>query len=160
MLFFADLHIHSKYSRATSSSMDLPILYSFAKVKGLNLLGTGDFSHPKWLKEVKEQLEQINDSGFYVLKGKGDVYFLLTNEVSTNFQFEKETKKIHHLLIVESFDVVDQVNEAISKYGDLKSDGRPVLNCTPAELVETIMELDRNILIVPAHIWTSWFGAL
>jgi len=161
LLFFADLHIHSKYSRGSSSNMEPHVLRSFARVKGLNLLGTGDFSHPKWLTELKDKLEAVGDTGFYTLReGGSDVFFVLTNEVSTSFESEGETKNVHHLLLVESFEVVDQVNEIIAKYGNLDADGRPMLGCTPAELVELLLQVDRNILVVPAHLWTSWFGAL
>ncbi|MEM1722788.1 MAG: endonuclease Q family protein [Candidatus Jordarchaeales archaeon] len=161
MLFFADLHIHSKYSRGSSSNMEPRILRSFAKVKGLNLLGTGDFSHPRWFAELREKLEEVDETGFHTLKeGEKDVFFLLSNEVNTSFEFENEAKNIHHVILVENFDVAEQVNEVLSKYGNLEVDGRPSLKCSPAELVESLIQVDRDILVVPAHLWTSWFGAL
>ncbi len=161
MLLFADFHIHSKYSRGSSSNMEPRTLCSFAKLKGLNVLGTGDFSHPKWLTELKEKLEEVGDTGFYTLReGGGDVFFVLTNEVSTSFEFEGGAKNVHHLILAENFDVVDQVNEVLAKYGNLGADGRPVLECASAELVESLIQVDQDILVVPAHLWTSWFGAL
>ncbi|MBS7287244.1 MAG: hypothetical protein KIH01_00450 [Candidatus Freyarchaeota archaeon] len=161
MFFFADLHIHSRYSRGSSSNMEPRVLCSFARVKGLNLLGTGDFSHPKWLAELREKLEEVGGTGFYTLReGKGDVFFVLTNEVSTNFEFEGEAKNVHHLIMVENFDIAEQVNEVLAKYGNLEADGRPMLECTPEELVESLFQVDQNILVAPAHLWTSWFGAL
>lgn len=160
MLFYSDLHIHSKYSRATSDKMDIENLIKHAKVKGLNLLGSGDFSHPKWLSELKSKLKEIEDSGFFRVEGERDVFFILSNEVSTIFRYEGASKKIHHVLFAPNFETVDRINEFMAKYGNLEVDGRPTLNITPAELVENLINIDERILIVPAHLWTSWFGAL
>lgn len=160
MLFYSDLHIHSKYSRATSDKMDIENLIKHAKVKGLNLLGSGDFSHPKWLSELKSKLKEIEDSGFFRVEGERDVFFVLSTEVSTVFRHEGVSKKIHHVLVAPNFETVDKMNEFLAKYGNLEADGRPTLNITPAELIENLINIDERILIVPAHLWTSWFGAL
>ncbi|MFB0561648.1 MAG: endonuclease Q family protein [Candidatus Lokiarchaeia archaeon] len=160
MRFFSDLHIHSKYSRATSDKMDIENLVRNAKVKGLNLLGSGDLSHPKWLSELKSKLKEIADSGFFISEGESDVFFILSTEVSTVFNYKGVSKKIHHVLFAPNFDVVDRMNEFLAKYGKLEADGRPQLNITPVELIENIINIDERIFIVPAHLWTSWFGAL
>nr|MDO8081562.1 endonuclease Q family protein [Candidatus Freyarchaeota archaeon] len=160
MLLFSDLHIHSKYSRATSDKMNIENLIKHAKVKGLNLLGSGDLSHPKWLSELKNKLREIEDSGFFRVEGENDVFFILSTEVSTVFRREGASKKIHHILFAPNFEAADRMNEFLAKYGNLEADGRPTLNITPAELVENLINIDERILIVPAHLWTSWFGAL
>lgn len=160
MRFFSDLHIHSKYSRATSDKMDIENLVRNAKLKGLNLLGSGDMSHPKWLSGLKSKLIEIDDSGFFRVEGESDILFILSTEVSTVFSYEGASKKIHHVLFAPNFEVVDRMNEFLAKYGNLETDGRPQLNITPAELVENLINIDERIFIVTAHLWTSWFGAL
>lgn len=117
MQIVADFHLHSKYSRATSKNMSIEGLGEGAKVKGLQLLGTGDFTHPLWLKEIKEKTEEVSGSELFAYK---NVFFVLTTEVSTIFTFENQTKKIHHIIHAPSFDIVEQVNESLSKYGNLK----------------------------------------
>ncbi|MDI6798892.1 MAG: endonuclease Q family protein [Candidatus Aenigmarchaeota archaeon] len=157
MRIFLDAHLHSKYSRATSKSMDLEHLASFAKQKGLNMLGTGDFSFPAWLDELKQKLKPIGDSGIFVYK---DIYWILTTEVNTVYKQENRMRKVHHLIFVPDFEVVSEVNEMLSKYGDLSVDGRPTLKLSSPELVENLIEICPSILVIPAHCWTSWYGAL
>ncbi len=154
MRVIADLHLHSKYSRATSKQMDLNGISEGAKLKGLNLVGSGDFTHPKWLSELKEKLKPSND-GLFLYNG---VYFMLTTEVSTVFEYEGKIRKIHHVIHAPSFEIVDQINEKLKKFGNLESDGRPTLNLSAPELVEILMEISKKIVITPAHIWTPWFS--
>lgn len=153
-LFF-DAQIHSRFSRATSENMVIPVLAREARRKGLNLLGTGDFTHPLWLKEIRGQLTELPDTGLFVFQ---EVYFMLTGEVSTVYRWEGKTRKIHHMIHAPSFEVVEQVNEALSKNGDLESDGRPTLMMTSPELVEVVKEISREVFIYPSHAWTPWFG--
>jgi uncharacterized protein (TIGR00375 family) len=157
MEIFADLHIHSKYARATSQNMDLENLTKFGKLKGLNLIGTGDFTHPKWLEELKKKLKPIEDSGIFTFDSMN---FMLTTEISTVYMQDNKTRKIHHLIHVPSFEVVNQINEQLKKMGGrLDIDGRLLLNeKSSAELVEVIMNIYNDTLIVPAHIWTPWFS--
>lgn len=150
----ADFQLHSKYSRATSKNLSVEVLSSGAKRKGLQILGTGDFTHPIWLKELKAKLKEEGEGIF----SYDNTHFMLTGEVSTIFQVEGLTKKIHHMIHAPSFEVVEQINEKIQKFGDLKSDGRPILMATAAEVVEEIMSVDKNIFVYPAHAWTPWFG--
>lgn len=149
----ADLHIHSKYSKATSNLMDIENIVISAKEKGITLLSTGDFTHPLWLKEIKEKLDFENGIGKYK-----NVYFILGCEVSNVFEKNKKTYKVHNLIFSESIEEVLQINEAFSKYGNLKEDGRPTLNCSVEEMVEILKSISKNIGIVPAHIWTPWFS--
>lgn len=155
MRIIADLHIHSHYSRATSSEMNVDMLSYYAKIKGLNLLGTGDFTHPLWLRELKEKLSPV-EQGIYQFNGMN---FLLSAEVSLVYEQNSKVRKIHHLILVPNFEVVDQINEWLAKKGDLEVDGRPTFNglATP-EFTEKMMEISRDIAIIPAHAWTPWFG--
>ncbi|HDH91328.1 MAG TPA: DNA helicase UvrD, partial [Candidatus Aenigmarchaeota archaeon] len=153
MKIICDFHIHSKYSRATSKQMDLDGIARGAKEKGLNLVGTGDFTFPRWFSELKKKLEPLDDSGLFKYK---DVLFMLTVEVGTIFEYEGRTRNIHHIIHVPSFEIADQVNEALSRYGDLSVDGRPNLNISAPELVEILMEISKDIMITSAHIWTPW----
>jgi len=157
MKVFADLHIHSKYARATSKDMDIEHLTENGKLKGLNLIGTGDFTHPEWLKELKQKLKPVEDTGLYVYD---NMHFMLTTEVSTIYSQDNEIRKIHHVIHVPSFDIVDQINEELKKLGaDLGIDGRLLLNGrTSVELVELLIKIYKGALIVPAHIWTPWFS--
>ena len=158
MVFIADFHIHSKYSRATSPSMDVENLANFAKIKGINLLGTGDFTHPQWLSELKENLKPLGN-GLFIYK---DMHFILTAEVNNIFYQKGVAKKVHIIIFAPSFEVVEKINKALSKYGDLSVDGRPVLNLDAQSLVKMILDISKDCLLVPAHIWTphfSLFGA-
>ncbi len=161
-LYFADLHLHSKYSRAVSQKMDLEHLQEGAKKKGLQILGSGDFSHPKWFAELKGKLDETSEgSGFYYLKGEKipQVLFLLQNEISTIISTPKGVKKVHHILFAPNFEVLEQLNDRLAKMGSLISDGRPVFgSCSPANLVEICKEVSREIEIIPAHVWTPWFA--
>jgi len=156
----ADLHIHSPYSRATSQKMRVEEIARFAGIKGLNLVGTGDFTHPKWLEELKEALIPESDTGLYKVAKtpKTSVYFMITTEVCTVFNFGNEAKKIHHVILTPSIETAIQINERLSRHGDLALDGRPTLNMTAPQLVEEVMEISKENMIFPAHVWTPWFS--
>ena len=157
MRVFSDLHIHSKYARATSQEMNLDHLSKYGKLKGLNLIGTGDFTHPKWLSELKAKLKPIENSGLYSFDGMN---FMLTTEISTVYTQDNKTRKIHHVIHVPGFEIVDQINEQLTKLGaKLDIDGRLLLNGrTSVELVELLINIYKDTLIVPAHVWTPWFS--
>ncbi|HDD05001.1 MAG TPA: DNA helicase UvrD [Candidatus Aenigmarchaeota archaeon] len=154
MIYLADLHIHSKYSRATSRLMDLKHLATYAKMKGLHLLGTGDFTHPKWLEELSCMEEQ---EGIYIYD---DMNFLVTGEVSTVYEQGGKLRRVHHLILLPSLESAELVSDAISKHANLEADGRPTLPISSPELVETILSLEPKALVIPAHAWTPWFGVL
>ncbi len=132
----------------------------FAKVKGLSLVGTGDFTHPRWLDEVKENLIPEADTGLYkVAKNPHlQVHFMVTTEVSTTFTINNESKKIHHVILTPSIEHAAQINDRLSKYGNLDSDGRPTLNMDAAHLVEEVMDASSDNVVFPAHAWTPWFS--
>lgn len=156
-MLFCDFHLHSKYSRATSLNMDLEHLSENAKIKGLGLLGTGDFTHPKWFQEIKSKLKPIENSGLFEF---GGIKWMLTAEVSNIYQQGEKTRKVHHILHAPSFEIAEQINDILGKKTDLSIDGRPILDVSSPELVEKVVEISRDIYIVPAHIWTPWFGVL
>lgn len=155
MQIIADFHLHSKYARATSSQMDIDGLSRGGKIKGLNLLGTGDFTHPKYFSEIKSKLKEIPDTGLFSYDG---IYFMLTCEVGTSFTVDNKTRRVHHIIHAPSFEIVEQINEKLSKYGNLSIDGRPMLNVSAAELVEVLMSISRYIMITSAHAWTPFFS--
>jgi len=132
----------------------------FAKIKGLNLVGTGDFTHPKWLEELQKTLTLDADSRLYKVASDPNlpVYFMITTEVSTIFTFEGEVKKIHHVILTPSIETAIQINERLAKYGDLTVDGRPTLDMSAPQLVEEVMEVSSENMVFPAHAWTPWFS--
>ncbi len=154
MEFIADFHIHSKYSRATSRDMDVKHLAEWAKLKGVTLMGTGDFTHHLWLEELKHTLEDCGN-GLYKHAG---IYFMLTAEVSSIYSKNGRTYRIHNLIFSPSFKSVDKINERLGRIGNLASDGRPILGLDAAELARIVFDIDENCMIVPGHIWTPWFS--
>jgi uncharacterized protein (TIGR00375 family) len=159
MRVFADLQVHSPYSRATSKNMDLKELARFAEMKGLNVVGTGDFTHPDWRKEIRKDLQDSPDSGFYRLRdGDFQVQYMITGEVNTTFRFDEKSRRIHHCLLAPSIEAADAVGDRLAKYGNLVSDGRPTLRATAPELVDEVLEADRQCVVFPAHAWTPWFS--
>jgi uncharacterized protein (TIGR00375 family) len=136
--------------------MNIENLEKYAKIKGLNLLGTGDFTHPLWLKELKGNLTETENNLFHY-KDKS-IYFMLQAEVSSIYNQEK-LRKIHNIILAPSFEIVDQINDFLKNYGKLASDGRPILtNINCAELAESLFNISREIVIIPAHVWTPWFS--
>ena len=159
MEFIADFHIHSKYSRATSKNMDLENLDKWAKIKGIKVLGTGDFTHPEWLKNLKEELEPA-ESGLYKLKGAGDdeTRFILTSEISCIYSKNNKVRKIHIIVFSPSFEICEKINTQLGWIGNLKSDGRPILGLDAKELAKIVLNASQDCFIVPAHLWTPWFS--
>jgi len=156
----ADLHIHSRFSRASSERMNIEEIARFACVKGLNLVGTGDFTHPKWLMELRQTLVQDSDSGLYriVTNQSSKIRFMLTSEVCTIFNANNESKKVHHVILAPNLEAVVQINDALGRFGDLGADGRPLLNITAEQLVEEVMQISAENMVFPAHAWTPWFS--
>ena len=132
----------------------------FARIKGLNLVGTGDFTHPKWLKELQETLVPESDTGLYKVarNPESPIYFMIATEVCTIFTFENEVKKVHHVILTPSIETAIQINDRLAKYGNLTIDGRPTLNMDASHLVEEVMEASSENMVFPAHAWTPWFS--
>jgi len=154
MEFIADFHIHSKYSRATSRNMDIKHLAEWAKLKGITLMGTGDFTHHLWLEELKHNLEDLGNGLFKYQ----DTHFILTSEISSIYSKRGKCYRIHNIIISPSFKTVDKINDKLGRVGNLASDGRPILGLDAAELARIVFDIDENCMIVPGHIWTPWFS--
>jgi len=154
MEFIADFHIHSKYSRATSRDMDIQHIAEWAKLKGITLMGTGDFTHHLWLEELKYKLEDLGNGLFKYQ----DTYFILTAEVSSIYSKKGKTYRIHNLIFSPSFKTTDKINATLSRYGNLSSDGRPILGLDAKDIARMVFDIDENCMIVPGHIWTPWFS--
>lgn len=173
MAFYADLHVHSKYSRATSRNCDLEHLALWARKKGITVVGTGDFTHPAWLAELKDKLVPA-EPGLFRLRPDlersvaerlprachGATRFMLSVEISTIYKKDEATRKIHHLIYAPDFATAEGVNHRLGKIGNLNSDGRPILGLDSRHLLEIALESGPGAYLVPAHIWTPWFAAL
>ncbi|HEV2087986.1 MAG TPA: endonuclease Q family protein, partial [Cryptosporangiaceae bacterium] len=172
--FHADLHIHSKYSRACSRDCDLEHLTWWAKRKGVTLVGTGDFTHPAWNAHLHDTLVPA-EPGLYRLRddlardvdralpgavAAAAVRFLLSVEISTIYKRDGRTRKVHHLVYLPDLDAVDRFNTALARIGNLASDGRPILGLDSRDLLEITLDASPDGYLVPAHIWTPWFAAL
>ncbi|MFF4413524.1 endonuclease Q family protein [Streptosporangium sp. NPDC001559] len=172
MRFHADLHIHSKYSRACSRDSDLAHLTRWARHKGVTLMGTGDFTHPSWFALLREGLVPA-EPGLFRLRDDLDrevartlpssvasapVRFMLTVEVSTVYRRGGRTRKLHHLVNVPGFEAAETFNRELGKVGDLGADGRPTLGLDSRDLLEIALNSGEGSYLVPAHVWTPWFG--
>ena len=158
MRIIADLHIHSKYSRATSPNMNLEELAKWADWKGINVLGTSDFTHPEWQKELETKLEE-DQPGLYKLKGSdAKVRFLLTTEISCIYKKGEKTRKIHNLIFAPDLETVKKISAELSWEGNIKSDGRPILGMDAIDLLKITLDANPDCLFVPAHAWTPWFS--
>lgn len=174
MRFHADLHIHSKYSRACSKDCDLEHLSWWARRKGITLVGTGDFTHPAWFDHLRENLVPA-EPGLFRLRedldrgitarmppsvAAGDVRFMLSVEISTIYKRGERTRKVHHLVYVPHFDAAAEFNRRLGRIGNLGSDGRPILGLDSRDLLEITLESSDGAYLVPAHVWTPWFAVL
>ena len=172
--FHADLHIHSKYSRACSKDCDLEHLTWWARRKGITLAGTGDFTHPAWFEHLRENLVPA-EPGLFRLRedldrditcrlppsvAAGDVRFMLSVEISTIYKRDDFTRKVHHLVYVPDFDAAAEFNRRLGRIGNLGSDGRPILGLDSRDLLEITLECGDGAYLVPAHVWTPWFAVL
>jgi len=154
MEFIADLHIHSKFSRATSGDMIISKIAEAAELKGITLVGTGDFTHPEWLTMLRNDLiEQGNGIHKYQ-----NTYFMLTAEVNNIYPKNGKLRRIHNVLFTPSFESAEKINKFLSKYGNLSSDGRPLLSLDSKHLLAKMLEIDPLNVLVPSHIWTPWFS--
>jgi uncharacterized protein (TIGR00375 family) len=170
MKIITDFHLHSKYSRATSRDMDLEHIFQAAQERGINVVGTGDFTHPEWFKELKNKLEPAEE-GLYKLKDQeGEkkaldknqdlTRFIVTGEISNIYTRNGKGRRVHNLIVLSSLDAAEKISNILSWQGNIKSDGRPILGMDSEELLKIVMESDPQALFIPAHIWTPWFGVL
>ena len=169
MFFYSDLHIHSKYSRATSRDCNLEQLAFWAKKKGLSVISTGDFTHPAWFSEIKEKLVPAGN-GVYRLRPdiektifspeEEPVRFILSVEISTIYKKWDRTRKVHHVCFMPDLESAENFRRKLGAIGNINSDGRPILGLDSRSLLETTLESGEGAFIIPAHIWTPWFSAL
>jgi len=156
MKIISDLHIHSRFSRATSSDLSIVNLVKYAKMKGLHLLGTGDFTHPAWLRELKNELKE---DGTGILKTDDGFPFILSGEIASIYSQDNALRRIHNILLCPDFATAEQVHETLKgKHVKIDADGRPICGISCPELVETLKGINSRIEIIPAHIWTPWFS--
>lgn len=163
MRIVADFHIHSPYARAVSKEMTLENLDYWAQLKGITVMGTGDFTHPLWMKEIKAKLEPA-EQGLYKIKNResgikdGGTRFLLTVEISSIYSKGGKTRRVHNLIFMPSIEAAEKFNAALGWQGNLKSDGRPIVGVGSKELLKMALDIDPQCFFVPAHIWTPWFS--
>lgn len=168
MKFYADLHLHSKYSRATSRDMTPENLWRWAQIKGITVIGTGDCTHPRWLAELREKLAP-DGNGLFRLRKKfqpddipqlcrADVRFMLTAEICTIFKRDDRTRKVHSVVLVPSINEAEKINRALSAIGNLAADGRPILKLDVKELLELVLDNSPRSVLIPAHAWTPHFS--
>ncbi len=155
MKLYCDFHIHSRFARACSKNISIQTLEKHAREKGLSVLGTGDFQHPEWQKELKSELNN-NGEGIYLTKT--GFPFVFQTEISLIYSQGNKTRKIHNVILAPDIETVEQITEALGKRGRLDYDGRPIFGIPCPEFAEMIMEINKNAEIIPAHAWTPWFS--
>ncbi len=173
MKFYTDLHIHSHFSRATSKNLNLEYLSLWAQIKGIQIIGTGDFVHPVWLAELKKKLEPAEE-GLFRLKSKyfksvksqlpkaceGPVRFLLSCEISNIYKRMDKVRKVHNIIFVPSFKAAENIQKHLDDIGNICSDGRPILGLDSRDLLEITLQSNPLSYLIPAHIWTPWFSVM
>ena len=173
MKFIADFHVHSHFSRATAKNLDLENLYIAAQLKGITVIGTGDFTHPGWFAEIKEKLVPA-EPGMFKLKEeisnvcdkevpmlcRRKVRFILVSEISNIYKKNNKTRKNHNLVCLSDLKKAEKFNLRWDKVGKIKSDGRPILGLDARDLLVILLETSDRSFLIPAHIWTAWFSLL
>ena len=168
MRFIADFHIHSRYSRATSGDMIPEAIWKWAQLKGISVVGTGDYTHPKWFRELNDKLEPLGNGLFGLKKpfcGNGvpatcrsEVSFILTTEISCIYSKNKKTRKVHCIVIMPDFASAAKFSITLAKIGNLNSDGRPILGLDAKELLRIVLDTSPDSMLIPAHAWTPHFS--
>lgn len=156
-----DLHIHSRYSRACSPSLTLANIDKTCRLKGIDIIATGDFTYPAWFESIKEELiETATGAGLYKLKTATDdkVKFILSTEVSLIYKDAGKVRRLHIVIHGPDIKAVEKLNKILDKKFNIRSDGRPILGTSAPELVKLVLNVDPRFLIYPAHIWTPWFS--
>ncbi|MAG45050.1 DNA helicase UvrD [bacterium] len=154
MKYITDFHIHSKYSRATSRDMDIPTIAQYAKIKGIDIVATGDWTHQAWLTHLKKNLKPLGNG----LLKYDNIYFILSTEISCIYKKGDKTRKIHNLIIAPDFKTIEKINKKLNQIGNLKSDGRPILGLDAKDLAKIALNASKDCIVIPAHIWTPWFS--
>ena len=162
MRYIADLHIHSRYARACSKELSPATIAAWCQIKGLSLVATGDFTHPKWFRELKESLTPAAAPGLYQLASDpsaSPVHFICGTEISSIYSHGGKVRRVHNLIFAPSLEIVEKINVELTKRGcNIKSDGRPIIGLSSRNLLELILEIDERNVLIPAHAWTPWFA--
>ena len=170
MKTIADLHIHSRFSMATSKEGTPENLDFWARKKGISLIGTGDFTHPVWREELKERLV-TEGNGLYHLRdeyvkeesrkfpGEG-TRFVVSGEISSIYKKNGKTRKVHNVILLPSLEAADAMAQRLEKIGNIHSDGRPILGLDSHDLLEMMLDVCPEGILIPAHIWTPHFSVL
>ena len=158
MKFVGDFHIHSRFARATSKDMNPENLDKWAQIKGIKVMGTGDFTHPLWFQELEEQLQPAETGLFQLKKQESQTRFLLTSEISCIYSKGGKVRKVHLILFAPSFEAAEKINTKLSWVGNLKADGRPIIGIDAKEVVKIALSASPDCMVVPAHAWTPWFS--
>jgi uncharacterized protein (TIGR00375 family) len=173
MHYYADLHIHSKYSRATSSQLDFEHLWLWAQIKGIQVVATGDCVHPQWYAEIKKKLAPCGN-GLFELKPefcaaaaadlppscKGEVRFILSTEISSIYKRDAKVRKVHNVVYVPDFSIAEKLAAKLEDIGNIRSDGRPILGLDSRDLLDIVLSCNPDSFLIPAHVWTPWFSVL
>ena len=165
MQIIADLQLHSRYSRAVSQKMDLREIATWSAKKGISLVATGDWTHPLWIREIKSNLEETSD-GIFKLKnspvgstGSAQARFLLSTEISSIYSQGGKLRRVHNLIFSPSIETSDKIIKELQRRGaNLLADGRPIVGISSVNLLKMVLEIDEDVLFIPAHIWTPWFS--
>jgi len=158
MQVIADLHLHSKYSRATSKNLDLFEIEKWAKIKGVNLMATADFTHPAWFKHLQDNLIEVKSGIYQIKNSQTGIKFLFSTEISCIYSKNGKVRRLHLVIFAPSLEVAGKLNNRLSTIGNLKSDGRPILGLDAKELLKICLDVDKKIMVIPAHAWTPWFS--
>ena len=170
----ADLHIHSRFSRATSGRLNIRNLAAWSMIKGLSVMSTGDFTHPAWRDELRRDLVYDDNSGLYRVRektpleteipgfsrpdGVSEPQFLIQAEISSIYKKDGSVRKVHNVVIMPSLESADKLSNKLAAIGNITSDGRPILGLDCEHLLEMVLEADERGVLIPAHIWTPWFS--
>ncbi|MBN1544645.1 DNA helicase UvrD [Candidatus Woesearchaeota archaeon] len=155
MKTIADLHIHSRHSRGCSKDLNLANLEKYARIKGVELLGTGDFTHPGWINEIKTEL---SEEGAGILRSKGGYPFVMQTEISLIYTQGGKGRRVHNVVLAPGIEVAEQITDELKKRGRVDYDGRPIFNISCIEFTDMMMRISKDIEVIPAHIWTPWFS--
>ncbi|MBI4101170.1 DNA helicase UvrD [Candidatus Microgenomates bacterium] len=161
MRYLADLHLHSRYARATSKDLTLPLLDEWGRKKGIQVLATGDFTHPFWFGEIKQQLTSAPEAGLYILKDadpKQTTRFILSVEISSIYSQGGKNRRIHTLVLLPTLEAAEGFNQRLASYGNLRSDGRPILGISAKSVAQIALKAHPQAIIIPAHAWTPWYA--
>ncbi|MFA6307375.1 MAG: endonuclease Q family protein [Patescibacteria group bacterium] len=155
-----DLHIHSKYARATSKFFDLAEMVKWSEIKGVDIISCADFTHPAWYKNLNTNLEQVGQSGLYKLKNSDSkVRFIISTEISCIYRQADKTRRLHLCILMPDLEAAGKFNQALEDRGaKLASDGRPILGMSAKEVLQIMLDIDERTMMIPAHAWTPWFA--